>query len=89
MLNNIQHNKVIVPNIQLEAEPKFSLPLPPPNEEAPTERSEKPIDVTTLADTIGVISLSQYLANNPRIPSIIPPTSTAPAMALYPYVGPI
>lgn len=56
ILKRIQLNNVIVPIIQLVAEPKFSLPLPPPKEDAPTDRSENPIEVTTLADTIGVIS---------------------------------
>lgn len=43
----------MVPRIQFVADPKFSLPLPPPKEEAPTESREKPIAVTTLAATIG------------------------------------
>ena len=60
MLNKIQHNKVIEPKTQLVIEPKFSLPLPPPKDAAPTDNNEKPIAVTTLAETIGVISLSQY-----------------------------
>ena len=82
MLNKIQHNKVIEPKTQLVIEPKFSLPLPPPKDAAPTDNNEKPIAVTTLAETIGVISLSQYLAKRPKTPSIKPPTNTAPTMAL-------
>ena len=82
MLKTIQQSSVIVPSIQLEAEPKSALPLPPPKEDAPTESSENPMAVTTLADTMGVISRIQYLANRPRRPSMIPPTRTAPTMAL-------
>ena len=44
--------------------------------------------VTTLAETIGEISLIQYLANRPRTPSIMPPMSTAPIIAPYPYCAP-
>lgn len=55
ILNKIQHNKVMLPKIQLVAEPKESLPLPPPKEEAPTESKEKPMAVTTVEDTIGVM----------------------------------
>ncbi len=47
----------MVPRIQLEAEPKFSLPLPPPKELAPTESREKPMAVTTEAATMGVRNL--------------------------------
>ena len=65
-MNTIQLNKVTVPIIQFLAEPKFSVPEPPPNDEAPTERSEKPIAVTTLAATIGAISLIQYLVRCSR-----------------------
>ena len=42
------------------------------------------MEVTTLAATIGDISLIQYNAKRPRTPSTIPPTRTAPTMALYP-----
>ena len=84
ILKIIHESNVIVPRIQFVAEPKFSLPLPPPKELAPTERREKPMEVTTLAATIGDISLIQYFAKRPRIPSTIPPTRTAPTMALYP-----
>lgn len=45
----------MLPKIQLVAEPKESLPLPPPKEEAPTESREKPMAVTTVEDTIGVM----------------------------------
>ena len=78
----MQLRSVTVPKIQLVAEPKASLPLPPPKEAAPTERSEKPIEVTTLAATIGVISFIQYLANSPSVPSIRPPINTAPIIEL-------
>ena len=84
ILKIIHESNVIVPRIQFVAEPKFSLPLPPPKELAPTERREKPMEVTTLAATIGDISLIQYFAKRPRTPSTIPPTRTAPTMVLYP-----
>ena len=41
------------------AEPKYALPLPPPKEVEPTESSEKPIAVTTVAAITGVISFIQ------------------------------
>ena len=65
ILKIIHERNVIVPSIQFVAEPKFSLPLPPPKELAPTERREKPMEVTTLAATIGDISLIQYFAKRP------------------------
>ena len=49
---------MMLPKIQFVAEPNVSLPLPPPKEDAPTESREKPIAVTTVEDTIGVISLN-------------------------------
>ena len=64
ILKIIHESNVIVPRIQFVAEPKFSLPLPPPKELAPTERREKPMEVTTLAATIGDISLIQYFAKD-------------------------
>ena len=36
--------------------------------------AEKPIEVTTTAETIGVINFRQYLANKPKTPSNMPPT---------------
>ena len=80
--NNRQHKRVTTPKIQFSTDPKFSLPLPPPKEAAPTESSEKPIAVTTLAATTGVISFVQYFANSQSTPSMIPPTNTAPTIAL-------
>src|SRR5699024_457755 len=58
-LNDKQEIKVIVPTITFCAEPKSTAPFPPPKEAAPTPSSEKPIDVTTQADTIGDINLLQ------------------------------
>ena len=81
MWNSRQQIRVTVPRIQFDGAPKFSLPLPPPKEAAPTDNRENPIEVTTLAETIGVISFIQYFANSPRIPSISPPTRTAPTIA--------
>ena len=82
MLNNRQQSNVNTPKIQFVAEPNSLLPLPPPNEDAPTESSEKPIAVTTLAATIGVIILVQYFAKRPSTPSTIPPIKTAPTIEL-------
>ena len=67
--------------IQFFTDPKSSAPVPPPKEEAPTDSSEKPMAVTTEADTIGVMIFVQYFARSPRHPSMIPPMSTAPIMA--------
>ena len=49
----MQHIRVTLPRIQFFAEPKSALPLPPPKEVEPTERSEKPIAVTTVAAIVG------------------------------------
>lgn len=45
----MQLTRVTIPSIQLLAEPKSAAPVPPPKEAAPTERSENPIAVTTVA----------------------------------------
>ena len=65
ILKRIQQSSVNVPRIQFVAEPKVSLPLPPPKEAAPTDNKENPIAVTTVAATIGVIRRSQYFARSP------------------------
>ena len=65
----MQASRVIEPKTQFCHEPKFALLLPHPKELAPTDKREKPIAVTTQADTIGLISFIQYLAKRPRIPS--------------------
>lgn len=59
ILKPIQHTSVMLPRIQFFAEPKSALPLPPPKEVEPTERSEKPMAVTTVAAITGVISFIQ------------------------------
>lgn len=81
MWNRIQQSSVTEPRIQFSAEPKSALPLPPPKEVAPTVSSEKPIAVTTLADTIGAMTLIQNFAKSPSMPSTMPPMSTAPIIA--------
>ena len=81
MWKRMQQISVMRPRIQFCAEPKSALPEPPPKDAAPTLSSEKPMAVTTVEETIGEISLIQYFAKRPRIPSTIPPTSTAPMMA--------
>lgn len=48
----MQLTRVTIPSIQLLAEPKSAAPVPPPKEAAPTERSENPIAVTTVAATM-------------------------------------
>ena len=73
----MQASSVTPPNTQFSQAPKFLLPLPPPKELAPTDNNEKPMDVTTLAATIG----ATILANNPKTPSTIPPINTAPTIA--------
>lgn len=72
----------MLPFPESSSEPNRSFPLPPPKEEAPTDNKENPMAVTTLAETIGVMSLVQYFAKRPMVPSIKPPTITAPTMAL-------
>ena len=89
ILKIIQHSNVIVPSIQFCTEPKSAFDAPPPNESAPTDKSENPIAVTTVAATIGDTILIQYLDKSPSIPSTIPPISTAPIIAPYPYFAPI
>lgn len=84
----MQLTRVTIPSIQLLAEPKSAAPVPPPKEAAPTERSENPIAVTTVAATIGEITFIQYFAKSPRSPSTIPPINTAPIRVPYPYCAP-
>ena len=52
----------MLPSIQFFAEPKSALPLPPPKEVEPTERSEKPMEITTVAAITGVMSFIQQRA---------------------------
>ena len=77
----------MVPSAKLRRLPKSAAPLPPPNDVAPTESSEKPMDVTTTAATIGVMIRRQYCANRPSTPSMQPPTMMAPAAAPMPYAA--
>lgn len=81
MWDRMQHKSVILPRIQFWTEPKSALPLPPPKEVAPTVSREKPMAVTTLAETIGAMRDSQNFANSPKTPSMIPPINTAPIIA--------
>ena len=60
-------------NLHCRCRRRKSLPLP--------TTDENPMAVTTLADTIGAISFSQYFANKPKMPSIIPPMRTVPIIA--------
>ena len=76
-LNMIHESNVIRPTIIYFGAPKSST-YPPPKLLAPTERSEKPIVVTTQAETIGDTILFQYLYVSPRQPSTHPPTIIAP-----------
>jgi len=77
MLQPIQVSKVTVAMIKFSLEPKSSL-YPPPKERAPTVKREKPMAVTTVAATMGVMILFQYFAKSPKTPSKQPPTMTAP-----------
>ncbi len=43
----------MVPSSRFCGDPKSAAPEPPPNEAAPTPKSEKPMDVTTTAATMG------------------------------------
>ena len=44
----------------------------------PTDSSEKPMVVTTQAETIGATKRRQYLTVRPKTPSIQPPTMIPP-----------
>lgn len=77
----------MVPSSRFCGDPKSAAPEPPPNEEAPTPKSEKPMDVTTTAATMGDMMRRQYFANRPSTPSMMPPTMMAPMATLYPYVA--
>ena len=68
---------VTVPKSRFLGAPKSSA-YPPPKERAPTVNNEKPIAVTTHAAAIGEISLRQYFAKSPNVPSKIPPIMTHP-----------
>ena len=81
-----QARSVTVPTIQLFMLPKSGAPIPPANELAPMGRSEKPIAVTTVAETTCGMSLIQYLTKSPSSPSTRPPTMTAPISVPIPYV---
>lgn len=82
---NTKHEmSAMLPSAIFCGEPKSGEPEPPPNDAAPTESSEKPMDVTTTAATIGEMSQRQYFANRPSTPSIKPPTIMAPIAALKP-----
>ena len=85
---NTRHEiSAMLPSAIFCGEPKSGEPEPPPNDAAPTESSEKPMDVTTTAATMGEMSQRQYFANRPSTPSIRPPTIMAPIAALKPYVA--
>lgn len=62
----------MVPRIQFVADPKFSLLLPPPKEDAPTESREKPIAVTTLAATIRIGQNTIVFCNCNNFKQILP-----------------
>ena len=66
--------------------PKSDAPIPPANELAPIGKREKPIAVTTVADTTCGMSLIQYLTKSPSNPSTRPPIITAPISVPIPYV---
>ena len=79
--NARQATKDISPSVRFCQEPKSLAPLPPPKLVAPTLSSEKPIDVTTMAETMGGTNRRQYLAVKPSTSSSRPPTITAPTTA--------
>ena len=61
--------------------PKSLAPSPPPKDLAPTESREKPMEVTTTAETMGEMALRHQVAVSPRRTSNRPPTRTAPMTA--------
>ena len=77
------------PTIQFLVDPKSGEPKPPAKELAPTESSEKPMAVTTVAATMGDIIFIQYFAKSPSRPSTIPPTITAPISTPMPWLTPM
>ena len=85
--NTRHETSEMVPSSRFCGDPKSAAPEPPPNEEAPTPKSEKPMDVTTTAATMGDMMRRQYFANRPSTPSMMPPTMMAPMATLYPYVA--
>ncbi len=76
-----QATKEIKPSVRFCQLPKSLAPSPPPKLVAPTDNSEKPIDVTTMAETIGGTNRRQYLDVRPNATSSRPPSTTAPATA--------
>ncbi len=65
--------------VRLGTEPK-SCTFPPPKERAAVLSRERPMPVTTTAETTGVISRRQARAVSPRIPSNTPPAITVPTI---------
>ena len=59
ILKPMQLNRVMVPTMMYLASPKLGLPKPPPKELAPTAKRLKPMEVTTVAETMGGMSLRQ------------------------------
>ena len=69
------------PRVRFCQLPKSSAPAPPPKLSAPTDNNENPIEVTTIAETMGGTKRCQYLAVRPSTTSSRPPTMTAPTTA--------
>ena len=79
---NARHaTKETKPRVRFCQLPKSLAPEPPPKDVAPTLSSEKPIEVTTIADTIGGTKRRQKRAVKPNTSSSRPPTITAPTTA--------
>ena len=76
-----QHRSVTVAMVIFCQLPKSAAPSPPPKDFAPTASSEKPIEVTTTADTIGGIIRRHHVAVRPRATSNSPPIMIAPITA--------
>ena len=79
-------SRVTIPITRLGTEPKSSA-YPPPKDRAAVLSRDRPIPVTTTAETMGGIIRFQYRAVRPRIPSNTPPASTVPTTAPYPYLA--
>ena len=67
-----------VPRNRFSGEAKSGAPEPPANVSAPVESSEKPIEVTTTAETIGPMKRRQYFASRPSTNKMRPPAMTDP-----------
>ena len=83
-----QVSRVTPPVTQWGTDPKSST-YPPPKDRAAVLSRDRPMPVTTTAETTGAMIFRQYRAVRPRSPSKTPPTSTVPTTVPYPYLAAI